>query len=87
MNRPETGRLAPGMAADVIVVDLDKTHTAPVYDVAAALVYSSRADDVRWTIADGAVLLDDGVVMGIDEAEVRREFRARAHALKKRVFD
>ena len=42
MNRPETGMLAPGMAADVIVVDLDREHVLPVYDTTAALVYSSR---------------------------------------------
>lgn len=84
MNRPETGTLTPGKAADVIIVDLDRAHTLPVYDEAAALVYSSRADDVRTTIVDGRILMEDRVVVGIDEAEVRREFRTRAHALKKR---
>jgi 5-methylthioadenosine/S-adenosylhomocysteine deaminase len=86
MNRTETGVLAPGMAADVIIVDLDTTHAAPVYDAAAALVYSTRADDVRTTIADGRILMEDRVVAGVDEREVRREFRQRAHALKARSF-
>lgn len=84
MNRPETGRLAPGMAADVIVVDLDKPHALPVYDVAAALVYSSRADDVTHSIVDGRLLMEDRVVAGIDEARIRREFRRRALALRDR---
>jgi 5-methylthioadenosine/S-adenosylhomocysteine deaminase len=86
MSRPETGTLVAGKAADVIVVDLDRPHTLPVYDVAATLVYASRADDVLTTIADGRVLMENRVVFGVDEEEIRREFRQRAHALKKRSF-
>jgi 5-methylthioadenosine/S-adenosylhomocysteine deaminase len=84
MNRPEVGKLAPGMKADVIIVDLDKAHCLPVYDEAAALVYSARADDVVTTICDGAILMENRVVAGVDEAEVRRNFRERALALRKR---
>jgi len=86
MNRPETGRLAPGMAADVIVVDLDRTHVMPVYDPAAALVYSSRADDVLHSIVNGRLLMENRVVAGVDEAEIRARFREKAQALKKRSF-
>ncbi|MBU2935559.1 MULTISPECIES: amidohydrolase family protein [Pacificibacter] len=84
MNRPETGQLAQGMAADVIVVNLDTAHTMPVYDPVATLVYSSRADDVVHTIVAGRVLMENRVVIGIDEAEVRANFRAKAHALRTR---
>lgn len=84
MNRPEAGQLVPGMAADVIVVDLDKAHALPVYDVAAALVYSSRADDVRDSIVGGRLLMENRAVAGIDEAEIRAKFREKAHALKRR---
>ena len=84
MNRPETGSLAPGKKADVIIVDLDKPHCLPVYDVAAALVYSARADDVATTIADGRILMEDRVLTGIDEAGIRAQFRERALALRDR---
>jgi 5-methylthioadenosine/S-adenosylhomocysteine deaminase len=84
MNRPETGLLAPGKKADVIIVDLDKPHCLPVYDVAAALVYSARADDVATTIADGRILMEDRVLTGIDEAGIRAQFRERALALRDR---
>lgn len=84
MNRPEAGILAPGMKADMILVDLDKPHCLPVYDVAAALVYSARADDVHTTIVDGKVLMSDRMVAGIDEAEVRARFREAALALRDR---
>jgi 5-methylthioadenosine/S-adenosylhomocysteine deaminase len=84
MNRPETGVLAPGMKADVIIVDLDKPHCLPVYDEAAALVYSARADDVETTIADGKIIMEDRMLPGIDEAEIRRKFREKALALRDR---
>ena len=84
MNRTETGRLAKGMKADVIIVDLDRPHCLPVYDEAAALVYSARADDVVTTIVDGAVLMEDRVMTGVDEARIRHEFRTRALALRDR---
>lgn len=84
MNRPETGTLEMGKKADVIIVDLDKPHCLPVYDTAAALVYSARADDVVTTIVDGAILMEDRRVFGVDEAEVRARFRERALDLRRR---
>jgi 5-methylthioadenosine/S-adenosylhomocysteine deaminase len=84
MHRPDTGRLTTGMKADVIVVDLDREHALPVYDVAAALVYSTRADDVKHTIVNGRVLMEDRLVAGVDEVEVRSRFRELSHALRKR---
>jgi 5-methylthioadenosine/S-adenosylhomocysteine deaminase len=84
MNRPETGVLEPGKAADIIVVDLDKAHTLPVYDTSAALVYSSRADDVLHTIVNGRILMENRIVAGVDEAEIRANFRQKAHALRTR---
>ena len=50
MHRPELGTLAVGSPADVTIVSLAGAHVAPVYDVEAALVYGSRADDVTHTI-------------------------------------
>lgn len=84
MNRPETGMLRPGLKADVIIVDLDKAHCLPVYDVAAALVYSARADDVVTTIADGRILMEDRVLPGLDEERIRHRFRETALALRDR---
>jgi 5-methylthioadenosine/S-adenosylhomocysteine deaminase len=84
MNRPETGVLEPGKKADVIVVDLDRLHCLPVYDEAAALVYSARADDVVTMIADGRIVMENRVLIGLDEAEIRAKFREKALALRDR---
>lgn len=84
MHRPELGRLTPGAPADLAVVDLDRPHTLPAYNPVSTLVYSSRADDVRYTIVAGKVVLDDGVVAGLDERQVRQTFHERALALRAR---
>lgn len=81
MHRPELGVVRVGAPADLVVVNLQTSHTAPVYDAEATVVYASRADDVTHTIVDGRLLVDDGVVLGIDEAEVVARFREAAHAL------
>lgn len=84
MHREDVGTLAEGMLADMIIVDIDRPHTAPVYNPEAALVYSSRADDVRTTIVDGKILMEDRKILGIDEKEVFAQLKKQAHDLKKR---
>ncbi|EED32327.1 N-ethylammeline chlorohydrolase [gamma proteobacterium NOR5-3] len=56
MHLEEAGTLAVGQLADLIVVDLNNAHCAPRYDSQAALVYSSRADDVVHTVVDGQLV-------------------------------
>jgi cytosine/adenosine deaminase-related metal-dependent hydrolase len=55
----EIGSLEVGKRADVIVVDRDRPHLAPGPDPYSTLVYAARGPDVRTTIVDGTVLVDD----------------------------
>jgi 5-methylthioadenosine/S-adenosylhomocysteine deaminase len=54
-----TGTLAPGKAADLIVVDLNQPHLTPLYDPYSHLVYAARAADVRHVMVAGRWLLSD----------------------------
>lgn len=83
MHRPELGTIDVGAPADIVIVDLEGAHAAPVYDIEATLVYQSRADDVTHTIVGGQVIFD-GSVVGIDEERVIAKFREHAHALRAR---
>ena len=51
----EIGSIEVGKRADVIVVELNRSHSSPSPDVISALVYSAQASDVRSTIIDGQV--------------------------------
>ena len=75
------GRLAPGRRADIVLVDLDGPHTQPVHDLAATLVHSARASDVRTTIVDGRVLMRDRELLTLDVPSVVRELGERMPAL------
>ena len=75
------GSLAPGRRADIILVDLTGPHTQPVHDLAATLVHSARASDVRTTIVDGRVLMRDRELLTIDVPAVVNEMGERMPAL------
>ncbi|MEV4337143.1 amidohydrolase [Streptomyces sp. NPDC049590] len=78
------GSLAPGRRADIILVDLTGPHTQPVHDLAATLVHSARAADVRTTVVDGRVLMRDRVLLTLDVEEVVRELADRLPGLTAR---
>ena len=75
------GRIAPGRRADLVLVDLTGPHTQPVHDLAATLVHSARAADVRTTIVDGRVLMRDRELLTIDVTGVVAELGERLPAL------
>ncbi|MGW1287016.1 amidohydrolase [Streptomyces sp. NPDC002586] len=78
------GSLAPGRRADLILVDLTGPHTQPVHDLAATLVHSARASDVRTTVVDGRILMRDRELLTLDLPAVVSELGARLPALTDR---
>ncbi|MGB9939092.1 amidohydrolase family protein [Methanosarcina sp.] len=81
----ETGMLKAGKKADLIVVDMKKPHLTPCFDVPSHLVYSARGSDVRTTIVDGKILMDDYRVLAFDEQKVMEEAQKAAEELVARV--
>jgi 5-methylthioadenosine/S-adenosylhomocysteine deaminase len=81
----EIGSIEVGKRADVIVVDRDRPHLAPGPDPYSTLVYAARGHDVRTTIVDGTVLVDDFEPVRVDRTEVVAEARAAAHELAVRA--
>lgn len=83
-RRGELGVLTPGALADVILVDVSGAHCQPVHDLAAALVYSVRASDVRTTVVAGRVVMRDREVLTIDREAVLAAAARRAVGLADR---
>lgn len=81
----ETGMLKTGMKADLIIVDMKKPHLTPCFDVPSHLVYSAGGSDVRTTIVDGKILMDDYRVLGLDEQKVIEDAKKAAEALVARA--
>jgi cytosine/adenosine deaminase-related metal-dependent hydrolase len=71
----QLGSLEPGKLADVIIVDTESTAMVPLYDVATNLVYSASPRDVRTTIIQGRVVMEDRRLLTVDPAVVRAKVR------------
>jgi 5-methylthioadenosine/S-adenosylhomocysteine deaminase len=81
----EIGSLEPGKKADVIVVDRDRPHLAPGPDPYSTLAYAARGSDVRVTIVDGEVLVDEFTPTRVDRAKVVADARAAAQVLQSAI--
>jgi cytosine/adenosine deaminase-related metal-dependent hydrolase len=77
------GSLERGKRADVITVSMSATRQTPMYDAVSHLVYVTRGDDVRTTIVNGKVLMQNRQVRTLNRAEVI----AQAKTLSQKVRD
>jgi 5-methylthioadenosine/S-adenosylhomocysteine deaminase len=84
-NRPDTGYLAPGMKADLTLINLNTVRSMPVHNPANAIVYNASGPDAHTVIADGNILLDAGRVTMLDEAELLIDCQEAAEKLLKRA--
>lgn len=75
------GSLEPGKLADLIIIDLDAPHLAPLYDIYAHLVYAIGREDVTTTIIHGKILMRDRRLTTIDEETVLAETRELAESI------
>ncbi|MGH9399619.1 MAG: amidohydrolase family protein, partial [Thermoanaerobaculia bacterium] len=64
------GSLEPGKRADMIVIDVHRSHIQPFEDVYSALVYSVKASDVTDVWVDGRRLLASRRPVTVDEKAV-----------------
>ncbi|MGL5758248.1 amidohydrolase [Plesiomonas sp.] len=80
------GSLENGKLADVIVVDTKAPNMVPMYNPFAALVYGAYGANVRHTIVDGKVLMQDRKVLTLDEDAVRKEAMAFADKVRQTVI-
>jgi 5-methylthioadenosine/S-adenosylhomocysteine deaminase len=83
----DLGYLAPGLLADIALVDLGGPHNQPPHDPAANLVYSVRASDVRTVVCDGEVLMRDRELLTLDKAEITARVGESMARLAQRVPD
>jgi 8-oxoguanine deaminase len=70
------GTLAVGQAADLAVYALDEPRYFGLHDPALGPVVSGGRPTLRWLVADGAVVVEDDAIPGLDMAELQAEARA-----------
>lgn len=69
----ESGVIAPGYDADIIMINTDAPHLRPIYDPISAAAYSVQGADVAMTMVMGRVLYKDGEWLTLDVEKAVRE--------------
>jgi 5-methylthioadenosine/S-adenosylhomocysteine deaminase len=73
MGFPDSGVLAPGRPADLILIDTDRPHLLPRHNLVANLVHAAKAADVTAVMVDGRLLYRDGQLLTLDEERIKYE--------------
>jgi 5-methylthioadenosine/S-adenosylhomocysteine deaminase len=71
----QIGSLEADKQADLIAIDLSRTHNTPVHDPFAAIIFGATANDVVFTAVAGRVLFDRDLKT-LDEAELQSRVNA-----------
>lgn len=68
-----TGVVAPGKVADLILVDFNRPNLVPCHDVEENLVFSARGSDVSMNMARGKIIYEKGEFLTLDLEKIRSE--------------
>ena len=74
----QTGRIAPGYVADLILVDFTRPHLTPCHSVMDNLVYAAHGSDVVMNMARGKVIYKDGTFLTLDLEKIQAEVKSYA---------
>lgn len=83
---PDGGWLAPGMRADLILVDFRRPHLTPALREVSTFVHQGQAGDVADVMVDGRWLMRNGRILTLDEPAIVHAAGAIAHAAWARLF-
>jgi 5-methylthioadenosine/S-adenosylhomocysteine deaminase len=66
------------MAADLILIDMERPHLRPQHDLIANLVHAAHGADVTHVIVDGQLLMRERELLTLDEEHILYEAEQRA---------
>ncbi len=73
-----TGSLEVGKKADIIVIDTHKPHLTPLYNATSHLVYAAKGSDVRHSIINGNLVMEDRKLLTLDLEEIIARSREKS---------
>ncbi len=76
----DLGKLTVGSTADIIVLNTEKAHYYPKYNIKSAIVYSGSSADVETVIIDGSLVMEGGHLITLDEERIL--YKAQKWAMK-----
>ncbi len=78
---PDSGLVAEGMKADLILLSGDAENLMPQHDLLANIAFSASGLNTRLTMVDGRILYQDGQFRTLDEGQIKAEFQKAAARL------
>ncbi|MCL1817100.1 MAG: amidohydrolase family protein, partial [Clostridiales bacterium] len=81
LDLPDSGVLAIGKAADIILLNIDQAHFTPQHDLISHLVYAARGSDVDTVIIAGKLLMQGREMKSMDEERIIYEAEQAARDL------
>ena len=86
LGREDIGALGPGMAADIVLVDLNHPLMQPARDPLRSFVFHAADRAVRTVLVDGEIVLKEGAPVHLDPAAaMERVAEAQARMLRDSV--
>lgn len=85
LQKPDIGSLEVGKTADIIILDLDRPHLTPLYNIYSHLVYSAGGSEVNTAIINGRIVMEDRKMLSIDEEEVMAQANQIAKKIKSEI--
>jgi 5-methylthioadenosine/S-adenosylhomocysteine deaminase len=77
------GSLEAGKKADFLILDLNKPHLTPLYDIYSHIVYSAKSSDVTHVFINGKPVLEGRKLLTLDLEEIYFQVRQFAEAVEK----
>lgn len=83
----EIGSLEEGKKADIIIMNLNKIHNTPSYnvDIESTIVYSAKSEDIETTIINGKILMENRKLNGMNEYEIIKKCNSSIERLCSKV--
>ncbi len=77
VGRDDIGQIAAGKAADLAIFDVNRLdYAGSAGDPIASLLFCGAGHRTKWTIVNGHIVVENGVLKNIDEGEITRKANA-----------
>ena len=73
-GRDDSGKMAVGMCADLVMLDFGKLHVLPIYNYCDSFLYSANASNVVMTMVNGQILYENGEFKTLDIEKIKCDF-------------
>lgn len=87
LGRDDLGRISKGAIADLAIIDMSSINNVPVRDPIRNLVNCTQRSDVKMTIVNGTIVVEDGKLLTADAEKLVSDVQKSAEAIWNRLPD